>query len=120
MPIAEPISTFVLLSGMSLFFVFVLVAVARLLRPTITDKEEKVPYECGEMPSSPARNMGFGYYVYGVIYLAFEVSVAFVLLIAVSISAFPNLLTIGIMSALFAILSLGLVYFYRELRNVKV
>jgi len=116
----DPILTFSMLLGLSFLFVIIPVVLSFFMRPRIPDKQEKTPYECGELPVGPARNLGFGYYAYAVVYLIFEVSLALIFLLAVSINQLSSIFTIGILSSVFGILSIGMAYFFSQVKKIEV
>ncbi len=117
---ADPVLTLSIFAVLSFMFAFTPVLISRFMRPMIKDKQESIPYECGEIPVGSARNLGFGYYTYAVIYLVFEVASVFILLLAVSLYSAINVFTIGIMGSLSGVLFISLAYFYRQVRKIEV
>ena len=86
-----------------------------LLRPSNPQPAKLSTYECGEPPSGPAWiNFNIRFYLIGLVFLIFEVEVAFIAPVAVVfrdwIARGQGLLALTEITAFIAILAVGLVY----------
>lgn len=60
-----------------LVFVFASLAVGRLLRPTVKNREKSTIYECGERPIGEAWfNFNPRFYILGLIFIVFDVEIS--------------------------------------------
>ena len=100
-------------------FVFALLFVGSLLRPKVYNKTKDLPYECGEIPiGSGWFNFNPRFYIVSLIFLIFEVEIAFIFPVA---RIFKTWLAEGrgavaLVELLFfvGVLALGLVYVWRK------
>ncbi len=86
-----------------------------LLRPSNPQPAKLSTYECGEPPSGPAWiNFNIRFYLIGLVFLIFEVEVAFIAPVAVVfrdwITRGQGLLALAEIATFVAILAVGLVY----------
>ncbi len=86
-----------------------------LLRPSNPQPSKLTTYECGEPPSGPAWiNFNIRFYLIGLVFLIFEVEVAFIAPVAVVfrdwIARGQGALAFAEIAAFIAILAVGLVY----------
>ena len=98
----------------AIFFVVLLLFIAKLIAPSSTNFQKGEPYECG-IPTRGESWMQFrvGYYLYAILFLMFEVETIFLFPWAVIVR---DLGPAGLMSVLFflVILILGLAYAWRK------
>src|SRR5437867_10152462 len=93
----------------------VMLGLGLLLRPSNPHPAKLSTYECGEPPSGPAWiNFNIRFYLIGLVFLIFEVEVAFIAPVAVVfrdwIARGQGLLALTEITAFIAILVVGLVY----------
>ena len=86
-----------------------------LLRPSNPQPSKLTTYECGEPPSGPAWiNFNIRFYLIGLIFLIFEVEVAFIAPVAVVFRKWVDrgqgALAFAEIAAFIAILAVGLIY----------
>ncbi len=96
-----------------------MLSVGWLLRPRVPQKEKSLIYECGEIPVEPAWfNFNPRFYIVALIFLIFDVEVAFTYPVAVVFKRFVALgqggLAFAELFAFIAILALGLAYVWRN------
>jgi NADH-quinone oxidoreductase subunit A len=87
---------------------------SRLLAPHRPNPQKNAPYECGEKQIGPAWiNFNVGYYLFALLFLAFDVEAAFLYPWAVIVreAGVPGLIEMGIFVF---VLVLGLVYAWRK------
>ena len=87
---------------------------SRLVAPHHPNKIKNAPYECGEEQIGPAWiNFNVGYYLFALLFLAFDVEAAFLYPWAVMVreAGIPGLIEVGIFVFF---LILGLVYAWRK------
>ena len=98
----------------AIFFVVLLLFIAKLIAPRSYNLQKGEPYECG-IPTRGESWMQFkvGYYLYAILFLMFEVETIFLFPWAVIVR---DLGPAGLMSVLFflVILILGLAYAWRK------
>jgi NADH-quinone oxidoreductase subunit A len=75
----------VLLFALLAFFtVFILLVLTKLARPHAPSREKNITYECGELPATPAWfNFNPRFYIIALVFLIFDVEVAFTYPVAV-------------------------------------
>lgn len=79
--------------AVGLGFVAVSLMMSRLVRPSVPTPEKAVPYECGEPPvGSGWVNYNIRYYMLAIIFVIFDVEIAFVIPLAV---VFKSWITAG-------------------------
>ncbi len=87
---------------------------SRLLAPHRPNASKNAPYECGESQIGPAWiNFNVGYYIFALLFLAFDVEAAFLYPWAVVVRevGVPGLIEVGIFVS---VLVLGLIYAWRK------
>ena len=78
------LANILLFAGLALFTVFILLVVAKLARPSEPSPAKNSTYECAEPPASPAWfNFNPRFYVIALVFLIFDVEVAFTYPVAV-------------------------------------
>ncbi len=100
-------------------FVFVSIALARILAPQKPNPIKNTPYECGEEPvGTPWIRFNPRYYLYALVFLIFDVEIAFMFPCA---TIFRDWLDRGIGRAAFleissfvGVLVVGLIYVWRK------
>ncbi|MFH1263050.1 MAG: NADH-quinone oxidoreductase subunit A [Pseudomonadota bacterium] len=100
-------------------FVFVSITIARLLAPRAPSPEKETPYECGELPvGTPWIRFNPRYYLFALIFLVFDVEIAFMFPCAV---VFRDWIDRGVgkvafleIAAFVGILIVGLAYVWRK------
>lgn len=100
--------------GVGALFIFVNLLVSSLIRPSKYSEEKLIPYECGENPvGSPWIKFNIRFYVFALIFIIFDVEVAFLLPWAV---VFKELGWIAFIEGLIfiAILVVGLAYVWAK------
>ncbi|MFH1681853.1 MAG: NADH-quinone oxidoreductase subunit A [Candidatus Eisenbacteria bacterium] len=105
--------------AVALGFVWATLLASRLIQPRAPGGDKALIYECGELPVGAGRiQFNFRFYILALIFLIFEVEIAFVFPVAV---VFREWLESGRAAVAFAeiflfigILSLGLVYLWRK------
>jgi NADH-quinone oxidoreductase subunit A len=106
--------------GFGAAFVFLLLFVAKLLGPKPPPNRDKLlPYECGEIPVGPAWfNFNPRFYIIALIFVIFEVEVAFMYPVAVVFrewtAAGRGLLAFGEILVFVLVLSAGLAYVWAK------
>jgi NADH-quinone oxidoreductase subunit A len=105
--------------AVALGFVWATLLASRLIQPRAPGGDKGLTYECGELPVGAGRiQFNFRFYILALIFLVFEVEIAFVFPVAV---VFREWLESGRAATAFAeiflfigILFLGLVYLWRK------
>jgi NADH-quinone oxidoreductase subunit A len=78
------LANILLFAGLAFFTVFILLVVTRLARPSAPSAAKNSTYECAEPPASPAWfNFNPRFYIIALIFLVFDVEVAFTYPVAV-------------------------------------
>lgn len=76
---------------LSVFFVFFMILAAKILRPHNPDEVKLTTYECGEAPIGDAwARFNFRYYVLALLFVIFDVEIAFVYPCAVVFKEWVN------------------------------
>jgi NADH:ubiquinone oxidoreductase subunit 3 (subunit A) len=100
--------------GLSAFFVLGGLGFSYLIAPHKPGRIKNTPYECGEQPIGGAWiQFNVGYYLFGLLFLVFDVEAAFLYPWAV---AFRDVGLVGLVEALIFLLVLiiGLVYAWKK------
>ena len=100
--------------GVGVLFLGVSLLLSSLLRPSKYSEEKLIPYECGENPvGSPWIQFNIRFYVFALIFIIFDVEVAFLLPWAV---VFKKLGLFAFVEGLIfiAILAVGLAYVWAK------
>ncbi|PYV86157.1 MAG: NADH-quinone oxidoreductase subunit A [Acidobacteria bacterium] len=100
--------------GVGILFLSVSLLLSSLLRPSKYSEEKLIPYECGENPvGSPWIQFNIRFYVFALIFIIFDVEVAFLLPWAV---VFKKLGVFAFAEGLIfiAILAVGLAYVWAK------
>ena len=115
--------------GLAAVFLLVTLAAGRLLRPSTPSVEKGLGYECGERPMGPGWfNFNPRFYVVALIFLIFDVEVAFTYPVAVVfkrwIARGDGAVAFGELGVFVAILVFALAYVWRRgdlewLRHLK-
>jgi NADH-quinone oxidoreductase subunit A len=100
-------------------FVWATIFLSRIIQPRVPGGDKALSYECGELPIGAGRiRFNFRFYVLALIFLIFEVEIAFIFPVVV---VFRELLESGRALLAFteiflflAILFIGLVYLWRK------
>jgi NADH-quinone oxidoreductase subunit A len=59
-------------------FVFVSLALGKLLRPSVPNQQKLATYECGEIPTEKAWiNFNIRFYIFALLFIVFDVEIAF-------------------------------------------
>jgi NADH-quinone oxidoreductase subunit A len=96
-------------------FVFVSLAIGRLVRPSIPNTNKLATYECGEEPVGSAWiNFNMRFYLIALLFIIFDVEIAFMVPVGVVFKQWVNdqmgWLALGEIAVFSGILLLGLVY----------
>jgi NADH-quinone oxidoreductase subunit A len=100
--------------GVGIVFLSVSLILSSLVRPSVYSEEKLISYECGENPvGSPWIQFNIRFYVFALIFIIFDVEVAFLLPWAV---VFKEMGTIAFIEGLIfiAILGVGLAYVWAK------
>ena len=78
------LANILLFAGLAFFTVFIIFVVTKLVRPDAPSEAKNSTYECAEVPASPAWfNFNPRFYIIALIFLVFDVEVAFTYPVAV-------------------------------------
>jgi NADH-quinone oxidoreductase subunit A len=105
--------------AVALGFVWATLFLSRIIQPRVPGGDKAISYECGELPIGAGRiQFNFRFYVLALIFLIFEVEIAFIFPVAV---VFRQLLESGQAALAFTeiflfigILFMGLVYLWKK------
>ena len=106
-------------SAIGVGFVFVTLLIGSLVRPQVPTLEKLSTYECGEEPIGSAWvNFNIRFYVVALVFVVFDVEVAFMFPIASIFKEFANeggaLLVLTEVFAFIAILLVGFIYAWKK------
>uniref|UniRef100_A0A7C4RU94 NADH-quinone oxidoreductase subunit n=1 Tax=Desulfatirhabdium butyrativorans TaxID=340467 RepID=A0A7C4RU94_9BACT len=88
---------------------------SRFLAPRSSAKDLGLPYECGIRPHGPARvRFGINYYVYALLFLAFDVDVLYLFPVAVYYPHSPGWTVFWEFIVFLGILALAVLYFLKK------
>lgn len=109
----------VVLGGLAVMMVAVMLGLTRLIRPNVTNDGKSIPYESGSDPIAGFGQATVRYYIYGLLFVMFDVEAVFIFPWAISLddgAAGAGLGTFGAieMIVFVAILGLGLLYAWRK------
>jgi NADH:ubiquinone oxidoreductase subunit 3 (subunit A) len=93
------------------------IIISQLVQPRTKISERTLQtYECGNIPYGQSWDFrhGIGFYVYALMFLAFEVDVLYLFPVATVFHKVPALRAIGLFVVFIGILALGLVYAWRK------
>ena len=99
--------------GADLLMVGAMLTMARLLRPTVPQREKYITYESGSDPLPLFGQANVRYYVYALLFVIFDVEAVFIFPWAIQADAL-SWFGLGEMTAFVAILLLGLGYVWRK------
>ncbi len=86
-----------------------------VLAPKSKGGELDVPYECGMPPHGSARTrFGINYFIYALLFLAFDVDVLYLFPVATAYPGTPGLAAFWKVLVFLAVLGLALLYFWRK------
>ena len=86
-----------------------------LFAPSYTSEQNKMPYECGMVPyQSSWTRFGITYYIYALLFLAFEVDVLYLFPVAVYYPSSVGWLPLVKVFIFLFVLALGVVYFWAK------
>jgi NADH-quinone oxidoreductase subunit A len=78
------LTNILLFAGLAFFTVFILLVITKLVRPDAPSASKNSTYECAEPPASPAWfNFNPRFYIIALVFLIFDVEVAFTYPVAV-------------------------------------
>jgi NADH-quinone oxidoreductase subunit A len=87
-------------------------AIAALIAPRNSGGDYRVPYECGVRPLGRAwDHFGLNYYIYALVFIAFDVDVLYLFPVAVSYMSLPGWLPLIEVSFFLFFVLLAVVYF---------
>ena len=88
---------------------------AMLLSPRAQGGDIGLPYECGMMPHGPSwTRFGINYYIYALIFLAFDVDVLYLFPVAVYYPHSEGWIPLIKVFIFLFVLAAGIVYFWRK------
>ena len=88
---------------------------AFFLSPRARDRQMGMPYECGMRPAGEARiQFHLNYYIYALIFLAFEVDVLYLFPVALCYSATTGFSAFFKVFAFLLVLALAVLYFHAK------
>lgn len=113
-----PVAVFL---AVGIVFVVITLIAAWFVRPHKPSENKSIPYECGEVPLTPAwSRFRVGYYIYALIFLIFDVDVIFLYPWASSLGGFARsnkplaIFMLWDMAIFIAVLVLALVYAWKK------
>lgn len=107
------------LGGIAILMVAAMLGAGKLLRPSVDREGKYIPYESGADPIAGFGQATIRYYIYGLLFVMFDVEAVFIFPWAVSLDDGPGGVGLGAFGAVemvvfVAILALGLVYAWRK------
>lgn len=101
--------------GVAFGFVFISLALGRILRPRVPLPEKLTTYECGELPIAPAWiSFNIRFYILALLFIIFDVEIAFMFPVGVVFKQWirdgSGLLALAEIAVFVLILLLGLIY----------
>lgn len=114
MPMMLQFANILVFLGVGVLFLAVSLTISSLIRPSKYSEEKLIPYECGENPvGSPWIQFNIRFYVFALIFIIFDVEVAFLIPWAV---VFKKLGLFAFVEGLIfiAILAVGLAYVWAK------
>jgi NADH:ubiquinone oxidoreductase subunit 3 (subunit A) len=90
-------------------------ATAYFISPRAQDARMKTPYECGIVPLGEARtSFHINYYVYALVFLAFEVDVLYLFPVALFYSDADGMAAFVKLAVFLSVLALAVLYFWAK------